>query len=46
MSENKGCGCGKKAEPAPPPAEQSQSAQGEQTAFRSGEAVESGVKKN
>lgn len=48
MSENKGCGCGKKnVEPTPPPAEQqAQPAQSEETAFRNAEAVEGGIKKN
>lgn len=48
MAENKGCGCGKKnVDPAPPPAEPvTQPAQAEQPAFRGGEIIENGVKKN
>lgn len=46
MSENKGCGCGKKNVAPPPPPEnpQPQSPEGQQ--FRTGEATEGGIKKN
>jgi hypothetical protein len=47
MAEQKGCGCGKKnVAPAPPPEQQTEQAPAEQPAFRSGEIIENGVKKN
>lgn len=47
MSENKGCGCGKKnVAPSPPPETPAQPTQGEEPAFRGGEIIENGVKKN
>lgn len=47
MSENKGCGCGKKnVQPAPPPETPAQPAS-ETPEFRTtGEVTEGGVKKN
>jgi len=47
MSEQKGCGCGKKnVAPTPPPQESQPQQQAAQPAFRSGEIIEGGVKKN
>jgi hypothetical protein len=47
MSENKGCGCGKKnVAPAPPPETPAQPENTQETTFRSGEIIENGVKKN
>lgn len=46
MSEQKGCGCGKKnVPPAPPPATETQQ-NSETPQFRTTEATEGGVKKN
>lgn len=46
MSENKGCGCGKKNVPTPPPPENSQPQTTQTPEFRTDGAAEGGVKKN
>lgn len=47
MSENKGCGCGKKNVAPPPPPETPAQPASESPEFRTtGEIIEGGVKKN
>lgn len=47
MSENKGCGCGKKnVEPTPPPANPAPVQNESAPEFRTPEIIEGGVKKN
>jgi len=46
MSENKGCGCGKKYVAPPPPPENPQPQNSESPEFRTAEVTDGGVKKN
>jgi hypothetical protein len=46
MSEQKGCGCGKKNVAPPPPPETPVQENADSPQFRTGQATESGVKKN